>query len=533
MAIKFSLRIRLTIWYSLIVAVSILAFGAYTFFSVSSDLHSNLDASILRVASSLDYIITNEKSEGLFLNNQRKGKKIDKFAIFRESERMRFIGPIRPSLIEKDEQPDIVWSAVYEHILMNPRNYFIQISDTNQTIIWRSKNLYNDSLPKTTDIEAFKRADTASIVSTDSLINLKYEEPGYVKFDSVFADITVNGQPVRLLVKKTDNAVITIGYLMYDIEETLNQLFITQIIAFPFILLLSIIGGLILSKLSLRTIDIITREADDITAKNLSNRLPEVNSNDEVGHLTRTLNQMIERLENSFKQIKKFTADVSHELRTPLTILQGELELALHKRKTPGEYETVIVSALEEVARLTNVVETLLDLSRAETGQIKMNFINDDLSKLLNVIVEDAEILAESKQVNLKANIEPNIELPFDSARMHQAILNIIDNAVKYTPKGGSIYIELSKTNSTVEIIVRDTGIGIEENELPYIFDRLYRVDKARSGNISGIGLGLSIVKWIINAHNGMIDVKSIVGKGTTFKIILNLNNTEKKISNQ
>ena len=459
------------------------------------------------------------------MKSANKGQLTDKFAIFRESEKMRFVGPIRPSLVNegKIQEPDIVWSAVYEHILMNPRNYFIQISDTNQNIIWRSKNLYNDSLPKTDDIEAFTRKDTISLMQKDSLIKLKYDRLNNTKFDSAFADIYLKGESVRFLVKKTDNAIISIAYLLSDIKTSLWQLFITELIALPFILVISIIAGLTLSKISLKTIEDITRRADVITASNLKDRLPEVKTNDEVGHLTRTLNQMFERLESSFSQIKKFTSDASHELRTPLTILRGELELALHKQKTPAEYEDILISALEEVARLTNVAETLLELSRAESGQIQMNLIMSNFSKLVADIAEDAEILAEMKNVRVYTNIESNIYLPFDGARLHQAILNIIDNAVKYTPSGGSVYIELSKNSRTAEVIVRDTGIGIPDDELPHIFDRLYRVDKARSSSVSGAGLGLSIVKWIIKGHNGTIDVSSINNKGTTFKVTLNL----------
>ncbi len=519
MKFKLSLRTKLAIWYSLIVAVSLIAFGVYTYFAVYEDLKSNLDTSLKKVAASLDYIIQKEKSQA-GQKTRRKRKKDDRFSLFRESEQMRFVGPLRPSLVNTQEEskPDIVWSAIYEHILLNTKNYYIQIADSTGKIVWRSRNLGQDTLPLFHTVAAYQLSDTAAAVKPDSLLFKQFDDE-----DSAFSDIIINGEKVRLLVKTTKNAIITVGYVLSDIEQTMNKLFAIQMIAFPFILLVSVVGGLLLSKISLRTIDAITRRADEISVTNLSLRIPEVNSKDEVGHLTRTLNKMIERLDNSFSQIKKFTSDVSHELRTPLTILQGELEVALRKKKTPEEYEMVLVSALEEVARLTNVVETLLDLSRAERGQIKMNIKVGDLSKLVAGIVEDAEILAETKGVSLHSNIDENVVLPFDGDRMHQAILNVIDNAIKYTPKGGSIYVELAKKAKTAEIIIRDTGIGIEEEELKHIFDRMYRVDKARSKNVSGIGLGLSIVKWIISGHNGKIEVNSIVNKGTTFKIILDL----------
>jgi heavy metal sensor kinase len=293
------------------------------------------------------------------------------------------------------------------------------------------------------------------------------------------------------------------------------------LVAFPLILVVSIAGGFFLAKISLRPVDEITQSANEITAKHLSKRLPEHQINDEIGRLTRTLNLMIERLENSFIQIRQFTSDASHELKTPLTILRGELEIALHSQKTTEEYEGVLVSALEEVQRLSNVVETLLELSRADTGQVRLSIEEDDLSKLLNDIVEDSIILAESKNIKVHSDIEQNLIIDFDSARIHQAVLNVVDNAIKYSPNGGKISIELKKGKILSEIIVTDNGIGMEEEELNHIFDRFYRIDKARSSDVQGFGLGLSIVHWIVEAHRGKIDIKSKINEGTVFTIIL------------
>jgi heavy metal sensor kinase len=256
-------------------------------------------------------------------------------------------------------------------------------------------------------------------------------------------------------------------------------------------------------------------------------RLPEVPTKDEVGHLTKTFNRMIERLESSFIQIRQFTSDASHELRTPLTILQGELELALHSEKTTEEYEVVLLSALEEVGRLTNVVETLLNLSRADSGQIKMNFASVNLSKMVQDIAEDASILSEIKGVDVKCDIEANLYIEADQPRLHQAVLNIVDNAIKYTPEGGKISIELKNGGSFANIIVSDTGMGIPAEQLPRIFDRFYRVDKARASTIQGSGLGLSIVKWIVDAHNGKINVQSKLHEGTTFTLNMPVMNND------
>lgn len=532
MATKISLRVRLTIWYSAIIALSLTTFGLFTYFSVSKELNENLDTSLDQVANSLDFIIIQQREKKnnplkKRANQQSNKKENDKFEIFRIDEENRFVGPLHPDSKKDDDDgsdKSTIWSAIYEHILMNPKNYFIQIADTNNHIIWRSQNLMNYTLPVLTKefINFVENGDTTTFPYNIKPISkfLKLTKKNK-QLDSVFTFHKINDLEVRLLVKKTEHAMISIGYTSDDIASNLKQLFSSLIISLPLILVVSIFGGLLLFKISLKSIDEITQTADEITASNLSSRLPEPGTNDEVAHLTRTLNRMIERLEASFVQIKQFTSDASHELRTPLTILTGELELALHKSKTDEEYQLVIASALEEVNRLTNVVETLLELSRAETGQVKINLEKSDLSKLINDIAEDAEILAESKDIQVIKNITPNIFTEFETARIHQAVLNIVDNAIKYSPKNKIIYIDLLQTNNKIIIKISDTGIGIPKEQLKYIFDRFYRVDKARSSDIQGSGLGLSIVKWILDAHNWNITVESTPDIGTSFTVTI------------
>jgi signal transduction histidine kinase len=233
---------------------------------------------------------------------------------------------------------------------------------------------------------------------------------------------------------------------------------------------------------------------------------------------------MIERLEESFRQIKKFAADASHELRTPLTILQGELEIALHSKKTPEEYEEILVSALEEVSRLSNVVESILELSKAETGQISISLKMENLSKIVEEVAEDISIIAEQKQISIEKQIEPNLFIPIDAPRIHQALLNLLDNATKYTPEGGKIRLSLELDTEYAKLIVEDNGIGIPKEDLNNIFDRMYRAVKSEKAGVKGYGIGLSIVKWIVEAHNGTIQVESEVNKFTRFTIKLPTN---------
>ncbi len=225
---------------------------------------------------------------------------------------------------------------------------------------------------------------------------------------------------------------------------------------------------------------------------------------------------MIARLETSFAQIRQFTSDASHELKTPLAILMGELEVALRRPMKEEEYRATLASCLEEVERLTHVVQGLLELSRAETGQVTIQREHIRLSALLADVCDDVMLIAETKHIDLVTNISPNISITGDRIRLHQALLNVIENAVKYTPDGGGVRIELDVAEGRARVVVADSGIGIPHDQLPFIYDRFFRVDKARSQNILGTGLGLSIVKWIVDAHDGTIDAMSTEGKGTT-----------------
>ena len=503
-----SLRFRLVFWYSAIVTLTLLAFGIAAYLTVSKDLYQNLDASLERVATSLDYIIRKKQKETmqpLRPANQRRKKArrsqsepADSFAFFRDSSPL--IDTIRMSRADTSEiDEDPVWSAVYEHILFNPKNYYIQIADLKGQIVWRSENLDTNTLPL---------LDVTRLISGLSSI-------------MTITSFKSESQNLRLYRGKTSKAFITVGYSLEDIDSTLYELFNALLIGFPMVLLISTLGGFILARVSLKPIDDLATSAREITASNLSNRLPEPKTNDEVARLTYTLNEMIARLEGSFNQIKQFTAVVSHELRTPLAILTGELEVALRSDKSPEEYQTLLISALEEVGRLSKVVRTLLDLSRAETGQVSIDHQTVNLSIMLDDLSEDAMILAEERSISVGSMIEPNIVIDGDSVRLHQALLNIVDNAIKYTPEGGDILMRLVKEGDRAILRVSDTGVGIAPEHLPHIFDRFYRADQARSQDIQGNGLGLSIVKWIVEAHEGTIRAESTQDKGTMITIVL------------
>jgi len=247
---------------------------------------------------------------------------------------------------------------------------------------------------------------------------------------------------------------------------------------------------------------------------------------------------MISRLDQSFQQIKQFSSDASHELKTPLTILKGEVEVMLRKERTQREYQQTLKSNLEEINRMSQIVEDLLLLSRADTGQIELNRGDINLTEILSEVVAQMDMLARSKGLNLStSNNHREIHIFGDTLRIREMLINLIDNGIKYTEEGGSVHIILKngfppagrypsdglekERERFVEIIVSDTGIGISKEDQQKIFDRFFRVDKARSREQGGSGLGLSICKWIVEAHQGEIEVESELGKGSSFIVKL------------
>jgi heavy metal sensor kinase len=265
------------------------------------------------------------------------------------------------------------------------------------------------------------------------------------------------------------------------------------------------------------------RQTQRISAESLSSRLDVTNPRDELGRLGATINDLLTRLETSFTQQQRFIADASHELRTPLAVLRGETEVALTKPRTIDEYEDSLSLIKDEAERLSRIVEDLFILARqpidAPAALLKKPL---SLSELVRDCARAAHVLALGKGVRLKTENNPDaIVLNGDEELLKRMILYLLDNAVKYTPRGGEISIGLARQNGNAHIVVRDTGIGISQVDQLHVFDRFYRVDKARSRAHGGAGLGLSIVQWIVDAHEGKIEVQSTPGKGTEFIVEL------------
>jgi signal transduction histidine kinase len=230
---------------------------------------------------------------------------------------------------------------------------------------------------------------------------------------------------------------------------------------------------------------------------------------------------MIERLEESLLYVSRYTADASHELRTPLTILRGELEAAAGQPQLAPELRETIGSALEETERLSRIVESLMAISRLDAGEARMERDILDLAELAGSTTEHMRLLAEDKNIALRCESDEAVSVEGDRARLKQVIVNLVDNAIKYTPAGGLVGVKVRASNSHATLEVKDSGVGIPAEALPHIFERLYRVDKARSRQMGGAGLGLSITKAIVTAHGGQVRVESVEGKGSRFIVEL------------
>jgi heavy metal sensor kinase len=307
-----------------------------------------------------------------------------------------------------------------------------------------------------------------------------------------------------------------------QVANVLRGLLLSLTVAFPLILGASIGGGYLLMRKALKPLDEIATAAEKITSRNMNERMPEVQTGDEVEKLATSLNRMMARLDESFQHVHRFSADASHEIRTPLAIIRGELEAALKPNALPPELRETLASALEEAERLSRIVEQLLEMTRLEAGEALVELKRFDVAELTRSTVEQMRLLAVEKSVDLSfAGSEP-LHIKGDPMRLKQIVVNLVDNAIKYTPSGGSIRIAGFRSGRNAVLEFSDTGIGIPQEAQPHVFDRFYRVDKARSRQVGGTGLGLAIVKSICSVFGGTIAVQSN-GSGTTFKVELPL----------
>jgi heavy metal sensor kinase len=454
-----SIRLRLTLWYVLLLAVILAAFSTGIYLTLRQNLYGNLDDSIETRANDL-------------------------LAVMRyDGERPTLSGRIPSDNPNQGEQ-------------------FVRVFDL------AGEPTFDNSTPEG-DIPVDRGAVGAALAG---------------KTVTRTVDVSDETIRVRTLPIEPDgqiSGVLEVGRSEGDVGDTLRTLLLVLGIAYPVTLALASFGGAFLAGRALSPIDKLTRLARRVSAKDLSQRLNLRLPDDEVGRLARTFDEMIARLDDAFRRQRQFTADASHELRTPLTAIKGQVEVALRRRRDAAAYREVLQAVNEEVDRLIRLVGSLLTLARADAGQIPIALETVSLPELVAGAVEQVDPVAKQRDIELSASAGPAVTLQADEDLLLQLLLNLLDNAIKHTPAGGRVTVGWRVNGRQVELWVRDTGVGIAGEHLAHIFDRFYRVDKARSRAEGGVGLGLSICRWIAEAHGGSISVESALGRGSTFTVRL------------
>lgn len=320
-------------------------------------------------------------------------------------------------------------------------------------------------------------------------------------------------------------------FIWYVISLLLMSLFVILIVhifvwqggglfLFLLFLTLGVLGFIIIFKIT-KSLTYLSSRMKMITSKNLDERIDNVKSRDEIGELADSFNQLLNRLHDAFKREQQFIADVTHELKTPLATLRSTLEVTLTRKRSSEEYQQIIKDAITETNTISSTLKNVLDLAWSETPAEQKNLKSFSLTSLMEELRETTEKMARRRKITVKGQLLKNIYIYGNKEKIVRTLLNIVENAIKYTPASGKISITLKKENKKAIINIGDSGIGISQKDLPYIFDRFYRGSSVQK--IYGSGLGLAIAKAIISSHKGEIKVKSKISQGTVFSIILPL----------
>ena len=312
--------------------------------------------------------------------------------------------------------------------------------------------------------------------------------------------------------------MLSVGRSLESTERVLAEFTRTYVAGVPLLVLAVAALGWVMAGRALSPLNTVSQTARAITSEKLDLRLERRGADDELDQLIDAFNAMVDRIESSFTQVRQFSIDASHELRTPLTAVRGQLEVALFTAKTPDQYRESIMTAIEDVDQLSQVVKSLLHLSQFESGQVELTRAPVDLGGLVSKVMEQFHLPAEAEGIGLECRTEPAY-VTGDKLQLQRLISNLLSNALKFTPSGGRVKVEVRREGELVKLVVADTGCGISAEHLPHIFERFYRVQDAGRTPERGLGLGLSFVSWIARAHHARIDVDSHPGQGTRFTV--------------
>ena len=478
-----SIRFKVVLWHILILSLTLFVFGVALYHNFHRKLSGDADNILRSRAKGI------EESIDTYWQAQRLeiSENILK-ANFSKENNINFIKIARRWVSEKNSDPNLI-------------NLIVRIFDARGTAIASSRDVPLDRL----DARIFHEIKKGRDHLENTYINLNGK---LTAFRSFTTPVIENN---RLAY------IVQVDSPLAELRSALRSLGLSLLFLLPLTVLVTGGTGIFLVHLTLKPVHQMIDTIHQIKAENLKLRLKIPGTKDEIESLAVTFNDMIARLDEAFTSQRQFMEDISHELKTPLSVLKGELEVTLKRIRSSQEYETVLISSLEEVNRLARIVENLLVLARFDAKTSPLQTMPLDLSLLIKDSIEDIRLLAEQKQISLQFNDARTVDILADENQIKRLILNILDNAIKYTPPAGSIAVDLCQQKYTLDIDISDTGIGIPENELPFIFDRFYRVDKSRSS--SGFGLGLSIAKSIVQAHGGEIYARPNIPQGTIFTI--------------
>jgi heavy metal sensor kinase len=450
------LRVRLTAWYFLVLCIAFGAFSVLAFLEVRGSIHSAVDEALRDRVAEIQELL-----EQHLPGEQVKRKLTAGFSIRGEDD-------------------------------------ILQLAESGGEWAYRSASALRYGLT----IPAQKRSDDKFQVST----------------------IYSKGMPLRILtgqVRAADHVYdVQIAAPMDDLYDAVNRFRLVLFLSVPILLLVASTGGYWLSRKAVAPVGEIARAAQLISEHELSRRLPILQTGDELQSLSETLNEMFGRLDRAFKRVTQFTADASHELRTPVALMRTRTEIALRKQRSEADYRETIVRIHQELERTSALIENLMTLARADSGGEALQVTSTSLNDILREISEPARLLAEGKSIQYEEQLpETPLSVSGNAAFLRRLFLILIDNAVKYTPSGGRISVVLDVNGGSAVTEIRDSGIGILPSDLPHIFERFYRADTSRSRESGGAGLGLSIAKWITEAHRGKMTVASRIGEGSIFRV--------------
>jgi heavy metal sensor kinase len=458
-----SIRFTLTLWYALALTVILILFSALLYLTIRAQFYAEVDHELLQVADSM----------------------------------------VSPTFEPFRTNPTSALDQVMEDFL-GPRysGKMVQLAKSDGTVQFRSRLLQGKSLP------------------TSSLL-VRAAQRGVTSYRTLggFASAPVRYITVPVLTNGNLVAIVQVGQQLDAASEVLKELLIIFAVCIPLSLLVVGGGGWFLAGRALRPMDDIARNAEKIDDKHLDTRLEIVNPNDEIGRLTTAFNRTLDRLQQAFTRTKRFSVDVSHELRTPLTILKGETEVGMKWAKEPEEFREILTNNLEEINRMTGIIEFLLEISRIEEGRHSLMFETVDLVEVLAELTDSLQPQAEARDLQMQLVPAPEILINGDRQRLRQLFYQLIHNALQFTPAGGAITLSVQIVGPQVLATVQDTGGGIPKDDIPCIFDRFYRVDKARNRAHGGSGLGLALVKTLVDAHGGSVSVTSTLGLGSSFMV--------------